>query len=50
MNTTLAYRLQSLAAAALMTLAILAGINHLATAPEHADGALLARVQSAARI
>ena len=49
MNTTIASRLQSLVAAALMTLAMLTAIDHLA-APTAADGALVARVQAAVKI
>jgi hypothetical protein len=47
-TTTIASRLQSLAAAALMTLATLTVIDHLAAARD-ADGVLAARVQAAQR-
>jgi hypothetical protein len=47
-TTTIASRLQSLAAAALMTLVMLSAIDHLA-ASQNADAALAARTQAAER-
>lgn len=47
-TTTIASRLQSLAAAALMTLVMLSAIDHLAAA-QSADGVLAGRTQAAER-
>src|SRR5512134_3866208 len=47
-TTTIASRLQSLAAAVLMTLVMLSAIDHLAAA-QNADGVLAARTQAAER-
>jgi hypothetical protein len=48
-TTTISSRLQSLAAAALMTLVMLSAIDHLAAA-QNADGVLAARTQAAERV